>query len=246
MRGAAEINSNSSNRKKAAKILSQEFTDNGVALSVDEADEMIGNVRLTTHGDNQNFFGLNPNYKGMNGEKLYTSMGNKYKQLGFVEGKVPNWRLVTYPALVRSTTNLTQSMHAAEKSKSYAAPTKADEKKEAVATKEVSINFSTGQYQLDENSKYIIDREFVDIAKAFGNMRIRIEGNTDNVGNYDLNVNLSKRRAQSVANYLINEHNFPKNRLIIVGNGPDQPVADNRTKAGQAKNRRTDFELIAG
>jgi len=86
----------------------------------------------------------------------------------------------------------------------------------------------------------------VDIAKAFGNSRIRIEGNTDNTGNYQANQQLSKKRAQSVADYLIQEHGFPRNRLIVVGNGPDQPVADNGTERGRAKNRRTDFELIAG
>lgn len=245
MRGAAEINSNKTNRNIAAKILAEEFTERGVALSVADADEMIGNVRLTTHGDNKNFFGLDRAYKGMTGEKLYTSMGDKYKDLGFIEGNVPNWRLIAYPGLITST-QLSGPTHAGEKSKTYAAPTKSDEKKAAVATKEVSISFATAQYALDENSKYIIDREFVDIAKAFANTRIRVEGNTDNTGNHDSNVVLSRRRAQSVADYLIREHGFPKNRLIIVGNGPDQPVADNKTPEGRAKNRRTDFELIAG
>ena len=245
MRGAAEINSNASNRAKAAKILAEEFTDRGVALTQEDADQMIGNVRLTTHGDNQNFFGINSAYKGMDGEKLYSTMADKYTELGFIESPVPNWRLVAYPALVRAT-DLAGGMHAAEKQKSFAVPTKADETKQAVATKEVSIKFPTGAYQLDENSKYIIDKEFVDIAKAFGNMRIRIEGNTDDRGSHQLNVQLSKRRAKSVADYLVNVHGFPSNRLIIVGNGPDQPVADNATESGRAKNRRTDFELIPG
>jgi NitT/TauT family transport system substrate-binding protein len=245
MRGAAEINSNKSNKTKAAKILAEEFTDRGVALTTEDALLMIDNVRLTTHGDNQNFFGLNPNFKGMDGEKLYTTMGDKYKDLGFIEGKVPNWRLIAYPGLVTST-SLQGGMHNAEAQKVYTAPTKADEKKEAVATKAVSISFPTAQYRLDENAKYIIDREFVDIAKAFGNMRIRVEGNTDNTGSYQANVLLSKKRAESVAEYLIQVHGFPRNRLVVVGNGPDKPVADNNTAAGKAKNRRTDFELIAG
>ncbi len=245
MRGAAEINSNKSNKTKAAKILAEEFTDRGVALSTDDALQMIDNVRLTTHGDNQNFFGLNSAYKGMDGEKLYTTMGDKYKDLGFIEGRVPNWRLVAYPGLVTST-SLQGGMHNAEAQKVYTAPTKADEKKEAVATKAVSISFPTAQYKLDENAKYIIDKEFVDIAKAFGNMRIRVEGNTDNTGSYQANVLLSKKRAESVAEYLIQVHGFPRNRLVVVGNGPDKPVADNNTDSGKAKNRRTDFELIAG
>ena len=93
-------------------------------------------------------------------------------------------------------------------------------------------------------SKYIIDKEFVEIAKVF-NSRIRIEGNTDNVGSAKTNKSLSLRRANAVANYLITEHGMPRNRFIIVGNGPDKPVASNDTEKGRAKNRRTDFELIS-
>ena len=39
---------------------------------------------------------------------------------------------------------------------------------------------------------------------------------------------------------------MPRNRFVVVGNGPDKPVASNNNSAGKAKNRRTDFELISG
>jgi len=242
MKGAAEINSNSSSRKKAAEILSREFTERGTALTPGEAGEMIGNVRLVTHGDNQNFFKLNNDYKGVNGNSLYSSMTNKYSDLGFVEGRVPAWRQIAYPKLVVNT-NLSGNQNLAEKSKQYAKATKADETKEALATKELSINFRTGEFQLDENAKYIIDKEFVEIAKVF-NSRIRIEGNTDNTGNAALNQRLSEKRARAVADYLIEEHGMSPNRFVVLGNGQNQPVADNGSEAGRAKNRRTDFELL--
>ncbi len=69
-------------------------------------------------------------------------------------------------------------------------------------------------------------------------------GNTDNTGNHNKNVLLSQKRAQAVASFLINTYGFDRNRFVIVGNGPDNPVADNSTASGRAKNRRTDFELI--
>jgi NitT/TauT family transport system substrate-binding protein len=75
-------------------------------------------------------------------------------------------------------------------------------------------------------------------------MRIRIEGNTDITGSRELNIKLSKERAQAVADYLISEYRFDPNRFIIVGNGPDKPIASNDTEAGRAKNRRTDFEFL--
>lgn len=242
MRGAAEINSNSSSRKKAAEILSREFTERGTALAPNEAAEMIGNVRLVTHGDNKNFFKLNDDYKGVNGNTLYSSMSNKYSDLNFIKGRVPAWRQIAYPKLVLNT-KLSGKEHLSEKGKEYARATRADETKEALATKELSINFRTGEFQLDENAKYIIDKEFVEIAKVF-NSRIRIEGNTDNTGNAASNQRLSEKRARSVADYLIQTHGMAPNRFIVIGNGQTQPVADNNTESGRAKNRRTDFELL--
>ena len=245
MKGAAEINNSPTARKKASSILSREFTERGTALSLEEADEMIGNVRLVTHGDNKNFFGLNKDFRGVTGESLYSRMSNVYNDLGHTGGKFPpTWSQINYPGLVNNTT-LTGEGHFPEKSKEFATATKADETKEAVASKQVSISFRTGEYQLDENSKYIIDKEFVPIANAFSNVRIRVEGNTDNTGSRATNVALSKKRAQAVANYLATEYNMSKNRFVVVGNGPDKPVADNGTERGRSSNRRTDFELIS-
>jgi NitT/TauT family transport system substrate-binding protein len=109
----------------------------------------------------------------------------------------------------------------------------------------VSISFRSGEYKLDANAKTIIDLQFADIARTFSNARIRIEGNTDNVGNANSNKKLSYLRAQSVAQYLQQEYGFDENRFVIVGNGSEKPVSDNSTAAGRAENRRTDFELIA-
>ena len=245
MTGAAEINSDQRAKRKASEILAREFTERGTALTAEEAGQMIDNVRLTTHGDNKNFFGLNANYKGVTGNNLYSSMADRYRDLGFIEGRVPTWRQINFPQLVNST-SLTSEAHFAETGKSFTEVTEADKSTAAIATKQVSIRFRTGEFSLDENSKYIIDKEFVDIARAFGNARIRIEGNTDSTGDYNLNTRLSRQRAQAVADYLISEYNMPRNRFVIVGNGPDKPVASNNTEAGRAQNRRTDFELISG
>ena len=243
MKGAAEINSDPGSRQKAASILAREFTERGTALTDEEAAEMIGNVRLTTHGDNLNFFGLSNSYKGVTGNELYSEMTNKYSDLGYIEGRIPNWRQIAYPRFVTES-SLSGSSHNAEGAKEFTRATAAETNKEAIATKRVSINFRTAEFQLDENSKYIIDKEFVGIAKAFGNARIRVEGNTDNTGNYQSNVRLSERRAQSVVDYLISEYDMPRNRFIVVGNGPNNPVATNDSDRGRAQNRRTDFELI--
>ena len=240
MIGASEINASEPNKRKAARILSQNFP----GFSEDDTYAAINNVRLVTHGDNQNFFGLNTDYQNVTGNSLYTRMATIYRDLGYIEGGVPNWRLIAYPDLVVAT-SLTGPEHQAEGQKEFKQLADSEARdREAIAAKQVSISFRTAEYQLDENAKYIIDREFVEIAKAFSNARIRIEGNTDNVGSRSGNVALSKRRAEAVKNYLVSVHKMPANRFIVVGNGPDKPVAPNDTEDGRAKNRRTDFEIV--
>ena len=240
MIGAAEINTNPAAKRKAAKILAENFS----GITEDMTLQAINNVRLVTHGDNLNFFGLNPNYKGVKGEDLYRRMTDVYTKLGFVEGHIPSWRQIAYDRIVRNA-KLSGKAQEAEGTKEFTKINSADaKKKEAIASKGVSIAFRTGEYRLDDNAKYIIDKEFVDIAKAFSNARIRIEGNTDNTGSRATNMALSRKRAQAVADYLANTYGFSRNRFIVIGNGPDKPVASNNTDAGRAKNRRTDFQLV--
>ncbi|MBI1226776.1 MAG: OmpA family protein [Bacteroidetes bacterium] len=240
MKGAAEINSDPAAKQKAAKILSENFE----GVSQEWALKAIDNVRLCTHGDNLNFFGLNPDFKGVTGDRLYGRMTQVYTDLGYITGRTPSWREISNSTAVRNT-NLSGPENAAEGQKTFTEVTKKEgAEKETIATKRVSINFRSGEYKLDENAKYIIDKEFVEIAKAFANARIRIEGNTDNVGNKASNVALSQKRAEAVRDYLVSEHAMPRNRFIVIGNGPDNPVESNDTEAGKAKNRRTDFELV--
>ena len=239
--GAAEINTNSGAKNKAVQILSE-----GLNIAPDEALGAINNVRLTTYGDNVNYFGLNPTFKGVTGEKIYAQMSQKYKAVGYLSENT-YWRTVGNPNIIRGL-NLTGPQHLAEGSVTFSAPTvsMADTNlTAAVSTKQVSVSFATGSATLSEDSKYKIDREFLEIAQNFANSRIRISGNTDNTGGYQNNVTLSKRRAQAVANYLSNEHSFDRNRFVVVGNGPDNPTETNSTVQGRAKNRRTDFELIS-
>jgi NitT/TauT family transport system substrate-binding protein len=133
----------------------------------------------------------------------------------------------------------------AEASAKFTPVTKAIAASPAFSTKRVTINFATGVYELCDDCRYRIEKEFGDIAKSFANNRIRIEGNTDNVGSAQSNKALSEKRAKAVANFLVTRYSFDPNRFVIVGNGPDKPVADNSTEDGRAQNRRTDFELIA-
>jgi NitT/TauT family transport system substrate-binding protein len=138
--------------------------------------------------------------------------------------------------------NLPGPSQASEAGARFTAPTSDLATAPAISTKKVTIEFPSGSWALTDDAKTKIDLEFLDLAKGFRDARIRIEGNTDNVGGYQMNKELSRKRAVSVAAYLSKW--FDKNRFVVVGNGPDKPVADNNTPEGRQRNRRTDFELL--
>lgn len=241
MIGASELNQNAENKVKASKILAE-----GLNQPEDFCLDAINNVRLATHGDNLDFFGLNRDYTGVTGEELYNKMKIKYDAIGYKTANVRSWRLVASDIV--NGVKLEGEQHNSEGIKVFNAATKEDVTAEALSSKKVTISFRSGEFTLDENSMQIIDLKFTSIAKAFSNAKIRIEGNTDNVGSRKSNIALSKRRAQAVADYLISKHQMPANRFIIVGNGPDKPIAgceNNDTEDCKSKNRRTDFEIIA-
>ncbi|MCQ2325818.1 MAG: OmpA family protein, partial [Paludibacteraceae bacterium] len=71
---------------------------------------------------------------------------------------------------------------------------------------------------------------------------IEVQGHTDNTGKYEMNVDLSQHRAESVREFLINA-GVPDTQLTAKGYGPDKPIADNETIAGRAQNRRVEFDI---
>ena len=68
-------------------------------------------------------------------------------------------------------------------------------------------------------------------------------GHTDSVGTDAYNQKLSVRRAEAVKAYLVSK-GIEKNRVYTEGKGEKQPVADNKTKEGRAKNRRVEIEVV--
>jgi OOP family OmpA-OmpF porin len=68
-------------------------------------------------------------------------------------------------------------------------------------------------------------------------------GHTDSVGSDAYNQKLSVRRAEAVKAYLVSK-GIAKDRVYTEGKGKKQPVADNKTAAGRAKNRRVEIEVV--
>ncbi|CAG0909486.1 unnamed protein product, partial [Cyprideis torosa] len=72
---------------------------------------------------------------------------------------------------------------------------------------------------------------------------VQVIGHTDNTGEAGYNLELSKRRAQSVTSVLISE-GVPGGRLISIGRGEDQPIASNLTPEGRTQNRRVEIVIL--
>ena len=237
--GAAEIHTRPAAKQEAVRILANEFQFPEADLAF-----VMDNFYLCTYGDNLNIFGFGQDYTGVTAQDIYVKTARMYQEIGLISGNVPAWRNVTDTRALRSLNLGSGPGYAAEPSVQFAAASPQKQAEPAVIEKQVSVNFGFDSARLDANAKSIIDSEFGDVAKSFGKFYIRIEGNTDNTGAYSYNVQLSERRAQAVADYLIREYGFDRDRIFIRGNGPDQPVASNDTDAGRARNRRTDFELV--
>lgn len=79
-----------------------------------------------------------------------------------------------------------------------------------------------------------------DIMTANQELKMVIEGHTDNVGGKDFNMNLSARRAEAVRVYIIEKFGVKKTHLASKGYGMSKPIASNKTAAGRQKNRRVE------
>jgi len=101
------------------------------------------------------------------------------------------------------------------------------------------IQFDTGSARIRASSNATLD-EAVAMLKKWQDVRISIEGHTDDVGNRERNIKLSQDRAESVKRYLVSKGIDPS-RLETKGHGPDKPVAEGKTPAARQKNRRTEF-----
>lgn len=106
---------------------------------------------------------------------------------------------------------------------------------------------STSEILFDVN-KDLIKRESFAIINQIGEalkanptLKIKIVGHTDSDGKPADNLSLSKRRAEAVSSYLINNFGIDESRISTDGKGASVPVADNKTADGKAKNRRVEF-----
>ena len=150
-----------------------------------------------------------------------------------------------YVMKVKSKEHVYQSKYISSKKPVYMEPASVDlELKPFKVGRSYELNdiyFDTDSDKLTKESEIIL-KDFVDFLRNNKNLEISIHGYTDNVGDAQYNLKLSEDRAESVYQKLI-EYGIEESRLSYKGFGEKNPVADNETEEGRAKNRRTEFVI---
>ncbi|WP_417888000.1 OmpA family protein [Zunongwangia sp.] len=105
------------------------------------------------------------------------------------------------------------------------------------------VYFDTNKYNINAKSEATLNK-LAGILKEYPDSNILVEGHTDNTGSASYNLTLSKNRAQSVTNYLVDK-GISGSRFDTKWYGQSQPKYDNSTAEGRSKNRRVELAIIA-
>jgi len=111
-------------------------------------------------------------------------------------------------------------------------------------TGETTVLFKLNQAKLDDDDKAKLDM----IASGVGSLKhyfIAVEGYTDKTGPADYNMQLSRRRADAVVQYLAAEKNVDFNHIHTIGFGEAKPVDEGKTRDARAKNRRVEVQIYS-
>ncbi|WP_252729930.1 OmpA family protein [Zobellia uliginosa] len=108
---------------------------------------------------------------------------------------------------------------------------------------DAGVYFDTNKSDVKGTSQTTLN-SMAQILKDYPKSNVLVEGHTDSAGPDEYNMTLSKQRATSVTNYLISQ-GIDKSRLETKWYGENQPVGDNTTTEGKAKNRRVELAIVA-
>ncbi len=108
---------------------------------------------------------------------------------------------------------------------------------------ETAVHFGFDKFNLTKKAKQALD----ELGTELPNQKhyiVVVDGNCDSVGSEEYNYVLSKRRADSVIQYMVTKYQIPAHKIYIIGLGKDKPMASNKSASGRAENRRVDVRLM--
>lgn len=107
-----------------------------------------------------------------------------------------------------------------------------------------SVPFKFNQFKLSDDAKQDLDK-LADEVKPNKRFFVAVEGYTDSSGSKQYNEELSKRRADTVVEYLVAKHDIPIYRIHMIGLGQEKPVDEGHNRAARAKNRRVEVKIFS-
>ena len=229
------------NRAAAANLISTVASRFRDELGYEKTLKALDWAKWTELSDNVRFFGLDGSTPAF--DRVYNQADSIW--ISYPEAEIKD-RFA--PAMLRNDRAVRSVWEAAGKP----AARTADAFNPAIAnngsalfTKPVSINFPSNGNQLSPEAIAVINQQIVPQLEIAGGMSVRVEGNTDGIGERAANQTLSEKRAAAIVEYLI-ARGIPRTRLVARGNGAAKPVASNASADGRAQNRRTDVLFIRG
>lgn len=105
------------------------------------------------------------------------------------------------------------------------------------------VYFDTAKYNINAASQQTLDK-LAGVLKEYPDTDVLVVGHTDSVGAEEMNMTLSKNRAQAVTNYFVQVKGLSPSRFTTNWFGETAPIADNSTAAGRAKNRRVNLAIV--
>lgn len=209
----------------------QQGTKNGLTYS-------MGGSKVFNYADAMQYFGITD---GVNRYKsVYNQVSGYLTELnpfGYNEnvGMVVSYDNAVNLFFLKNINDIEST--AAEK------PDYKEEAKEVMASGEWKVNFNVGSAVISNNSSKELEKIYNLLIQA-ENTKLNIVGHTDNTGDNNANLTLSKSRAQAVVDYL-SKRGIPQNRFQLVdGRGEEEPLASNESESGKSKNRRVVITLL--
>jgi len=112
----------------------------------------------------------------------------------------------------------------------------------SVVLRVYGIAFGVGSANLQKGQESLVDK-LAEAILLFPDSDVMVEGHSDNTGTRDANLQLSRRRAETVARLLEGKLSWQDQTILTEGVGPDRPIANNDTSKGRAHNRRIDVVI---
>jgi peptidoglycan-associated lipoprotein len=105
-------------------------------------------------------------------------------------------------------------------------------------------NFKFGKTVLPDEAKQKLDEMVAHLKQDPKAIYLEIEGHTDNIGDKRINEKIGMERAEGVKRYLYEQYQIPLHKMNVISYGEQNPVAENKTRAGRAQNRRVVIRVL--